>query len=181
MVDLSNRVFMSMGLPAVVLPDDHLSYNTTCFANERNWMKLDPEWFVSSNNVRGLSNMSSSNKYHFAPALIINLTVFTNANYNIQIMLPTCTCWCISILSFLRHLITSQHHHIFSFGFLYINTYWPSNVIWRYISGSKLTQVMAYCLMPPSHYLNQRWLIIIRTQWLSTNGNFARDTSANSQ
>ena len=37
---------------------------------------------------------------------------------------------------------------------------WPTYAIWRHKSGSTLVQVMACCLMAPSHYLNQRWLII---------------------
>ena len=35
-----------------------------------------------------------------------------------------------------------------------------SNTIWWYRSGSTLAQVMACCLMAPSHYLNQCWLNI---------------------
>ena len=31
---------------------------------------------------------------------------------------------------------------------------WPSDAIWRHKSGSTLAQVMACCLMAPSHYLN---------------------------
>ena len=41
-----------------------------------------------------------------------------------------------------------------------INSLWPSNTIWRWRSGSTLAQVMACCLMAPSHYLNLCWLII---------------------
>ena len=36
----------------------------------------------------------------------------------------------------------------------------PSDAIWWHRSGSTLTQVMAWCLTAPSHYLNQCWLII---------------------
>ena len=36
---------------------------------------------------------------------------------------------------------------------------------------------MACCLMAPSHYLNQCWLIISKVLWLSCEGNFPRDTS----
>ena len=36
----------------------------------------------------------------------------------------------------------------------------PSYVIWWHKSGSTLAQVMACCLMAPSHYLNQCWLTI---------------------
>ena len=46
-----------------------------------------------------------------------------------------------------------------------INSLWPSNTIWRQRSGSILAQVMACCLMAPSHYLNQYRLIISKVQW----------------
>ena len=50
--------------------------------------------------------------------------------------------------------------------------------IWRHEYGSTLAQVMACCLTAPSHYLNQCWLIINKSQWHSSEGNFARNTSA---
>ena len=37
-------------------------------------------------------------------------------------------------------------------------------------SGSTLAQVMACCLMAPSHYLNQYWLIISKVLWHSCEG-----------
>ena len=43
----------------------------------------------------------------------------------------------------------------------------PSDTIWWQWSGSTLAQVMACCLMAPSHYLNQCWLIISEVQWHS--------------
>ena len=43
---------------------------------------------------------------------------------------------------------------------LWVNSFWPSDTIRRQRSGSTLAQVMACCLMAPSHYLNQCWLII---------------------
>ena len=39
-------------------------------------------------------------------------------------------------------------------SYKHINSLWPSDTIWRHKSGSKLAQVMACCLMAPSHYLN---------------------------
>ena len=54
----------------------------------------------------------------------------------------------------------------------------PSDAIWRQRSGSTLAQVMACCLMAPSHYLNQCWLIIRKVEWHSSKGKFTRDTSA---
>ena len=40
-----------------------------------------------------------------------------------------------------------------------LNSLGPSDAIWLRRSGSTLAQVMACCLMAPSHYLNQCWLI----------------------
>ena len=59
-----------------------------------------------------------------------------------------------------------------------LDSLWPSDTIWRHKSGSTLAQVMACCLMAPSHYLNQCWLIISKVQWHSSQCNFTRDTSA---
>ena len=43
---------------------------------------------------------------------------------------------------------------------------WPSDVIWRLMSGSTMDQVIPCCLTAPSHYLNQCWLIISEVVWL---------------
>ena len=55
------------------------------------------------------------------------------------------------------------------------NSLGPSDTIWRQRSGSTSAQVLACCLMAPSHYLNQSWLIISEVQWHSYQGNFTRD------
>ena len=55
---------------------------------------------------------------------------------------------------------------------------WPSDAIWRHSSGSTLSQVLDCSLTAPSHYLNQYWLIISKVHWHSSEGNFAKDTSA---
>ena len=44
--------------------------------------------------------------------------------------------------------------------------------IWRHISESTLVQTMAWCLTAPSHYLNQRWLIISEILWHAPQRNF---------
>ena len=49
----------------------------------------------------------------------------------------------------------------------YFNSLGPCDAIWRQKTGSTLAQVMACCLMAPSHYLNQCWLIISEVQWHS--------------
>ena len=59
-----------------------------------------------------------------------------------------------------------------------VNSLWPSDTIWRQSSESTLAQVMACCLMAPSHYLNQCSLIISKVQWHLSVGNFTIDTSA---
>ena len=35
----------------------------------------------------------------------------------------------------------------------FLNSLWPSDIMWRHRSGSTLAQVMACCLTAPSHYL----------------------------
>ena len=51
---------------------------------------------------------------------------------------------------------------------LWVNSLGPSDAIWRCKSWSTLVQVMACCLMAPSHYLNQCWLIISKVLWHSS-------------
>ena len=60
----------------------------------------------------------------------------------------------------------------------YINSFWPSDIIRWHRYGSTLAQVMAWCLMAPSHYLNQCWLIVSTDQWRLSKCNFPRDTPA---
>ena len=62
-----------------------------------------------------------------------------------------------------------------------LNRLWPSDVIWRDRRRSTFAQVMVCCLTAPSHYLNQCWCIINQDQWHSSEGNFARDTTAINQ
>ena len=46
-----------------------------------------------------------------------------------------------------------------------------SDTIWQHRSASTLAQVMACCLMAPSHYLNQCWLLINEVLWHSSESN----------
>ena len=55
---------------------------------------------------------------------------------------------------------------------LWINSLWPSDTIWWHRPGSTLVQVMACCLMAPSHYMKQYWVIISEILWHSPNDNF---------
>ena len=56
----------------------------------------------------------------------------------------------------------------FIYGCLKFNSLGPSDAIWHWRSWSTLVQVMACCLMAPSHYLNQCWLIISKVLWHSS-------------
>ena len=56
-----------------------------------------------------------------------------------------------------------------------VNASWYSDAIWRHRSGSTLAQVMACCLMAPSHYLNQCWLNIYVALWHSAENVFTRN------
>ena len=49
---------------------------------------------------------------------------------------------------------------------------WPSGAIWHHRSWSTLVQVVACCLMAPSHYLNQCWLSTSDVFWQSQEVNF---------
>ena len=52
------------------------------------------------------------------------------------------------------------------------NSLSPSDAIWWHWSGSALIQVMAWCLMAPSHYLNQCSLSINEVLWHAPVSNF---------
>ena len=71
--------------------------------------------------------------------------------------------------------------HGFQHTNFHINSLWPSDAIWPQRSWSTLAQVMACCLMAPSHYLNQCWLTISNAQCRIFEGNFTKDTSTINQ
>ena len=60
----------------------------------------------------------------------------------------------------------------------WINSLWPGDAICWHISGSTLVQVMACCLMAPSHYLNPCWFMMRSSGIHLRPGNFVRDPSA---
>ena len=57
-------------------------------------------------------------------------------------------------LVWFERMLWYRYLHISSF-----NSLWPNDAIWRHRTWSTLAQVMTCCLMAPSHYLSQRWLI----------------------
>ena len=72
------------------------------------------------------------------------------------------------------------NHWWMTFHIVAVNSLWPRDTIWRHGSGSKLAQVMACCLMAPSHFLNQCWLIISEVWWHFSEDNFTIDASEDS-
>ena len=55
-------------------------------------------------------------------------------------------------------------------------THWRLGTIWPRRTWSASVQVMAWCLMTPSHDLNQCWLIISGILWNSHRTNFTAST-----
>ena len=53
-----------------------------------------------------------------------------------------------------------------------VNTLWHSDAIWLHRIESTLPQVLACCLTPPSHYLNQCWVVITEALWHSLGKKF---------
>ena len=59
-----------------------------------------------------------------------------------------------------------------------INSLWPSDAMWRNRLGSTLIRVMSSCLMAPSHYRNQRRLLISEVLCFSPESNFTISAQA---
>ena len=76
-----------------------------------------------------------------------------------------------------------SHHKENNFHELWItvNSLWPSDAIRRQETESTLAKVMACCLMAPSHYLNQCWLIINKVLWHSPEGIIMRRSEDTNQ
>ena len=66
-----------------------------------------------------------------------------------------------------------MHMLLFCFHCGFINSLWPSDTIWQQGFWSALAQVMACCLIVPTHYQNQCWLIS-KPLWHSFECNFPR-------
>ena len=83
----------------------------------------------------------------------------------------------------MRGVKSNQNHIYFiiidiDVGFRWVNTLMPNETIWYDRSGSTLPQVMACCLMAPSHYLNQCWLLFAEVLWSSPESNFTANVQA---
>ena len=97
-----------------------------------------------------------------------------------QDMLPLHLSFLDILDSHLRHMALIIHTLYCDWKYLIsdiwpVHSLWPRDTIWWHGSGSTLAQVMAWCLMAPSHYLKQCWLIIKGVHWHSPESNFARN------
>ena len=63
-----------------------------------------------------------------------------------------------------------------SAGPMLINSLWPSDAIWHWRSWSTPIQVMACCLMAPSHHVNQCWVTTNKILYNSFQGNIYLNT-----
>ena len=81
--------------------------------------------------------------------------------------------WRSSLLMRLIHICATPSQRV--------NPLWPSEAIRRQGTESTLAQVMACCLMAPSHYLNQCWLIINKVLWHSSEGIIMRRSEDTNQ
>ena len=83
-------------------------------------------------------------------------------------------CWVSrKLILWNRWVVTAQR---VCWIFLEIISLWPSDAIWWHRPWSTMAQVMAWCLMPPSHYLNQCLFIINDILWHSPKTNFTEST-----
>ena len=77
------------------------------------------------------------------------------------------------MLACFGHCLASVACYIYIVPYL-VNSLWPSDTIWWQRTGSTVAKVMAWCLMAPSHYLNQCWLTSREAHWHAPDGNFRR-------
>ena len=70
-----------------------------------------------------------------------------------------------------HHMASLCHNELHSLSALIklvlLNSLRPNDAIWRHRSQPTLAQVIAWCLMAASHYLNQCWLPIREVIWHS--------------
>ena len=77
---------------------------------------------------------------------------------------------CVVVVAVSTVVILFPYMHVcITFLCLYFGLRTPCDGI---AFGPRSTQVMAWCLMAPSHYLNQSWLLISEVLWHSPEDNF---------
>ena len=102
------------------------------------WLLKSPEHQQAWHLLRRTDNMYCSSRVHFMYLGEAKSKICFIQNVNISFII-------FKTIQHINQLIISL---------------WPSDAIWRHMSVSTLAEVMACCLMAPSHYLNQCWLFI---------------------
>ena len=94
-------------------------------------------------------------------------------NFSVIDIITTVLAGSLESPSNLTDVTAAQLHWYQSYMKVIFNSLWPTDTQWRHRTGSTLAQVMAWCLLAPSHYLNKCWLIS-KIQWHSFDhdGNF---------
>ena len=64
------------------------------------------------------------------------------------------------------------------YDLIIFNLLWPSDAVWWHKYLSTLAKIIAWCLMAPSHYLNQCWLLISEVLWHSHKSSFTASAPA---
>ena len=94
--------------------------------------------------------------------------------YNMPVFRRTYYVIMLSISLSMRKLALFTILVSYSVLLCWLTTLLPSNAIWQHRSGSTVAQVMAWCLVASSHYLNQCWLNIKDVLWHSSENSFTR-------
>ena len=85
-------------------------------------------------------------------------------------MIKSYLMYSVHILEKIDHVIIGLHCNLW-FN-LWFNSLQPNDTMRQERSWSTLVQVLACCLMVPSHYLSQFWQIISDVLWYLRDGNF---------
>ena len=80
----------------------------------------------------------------------------SNYPYNTAVTIRMVTCWLLMTPVGWWTCITRS---------LYINSSWPSDVIWHQLSWSPFVQILLVTCSVPSHHLSQHWLIVSWMLW----------------
>ena len=112
---------------------------------------------------------------NFAPTSHSKVGILRTLSFRVQLMKKRFELWC-PVYSPHKGIIMWRPFPCNDIIVWTVYSLWPSDVIWRQGSRSTLAQVMAWCLMAPSHYLNRCWPMISEVLWHSPDSNFTENT-----
>ena len=108
------------------------------------------------------------------PAWLMFIPMSLIDNSRVMAWYWTCAIAWTSLSIFFSWHVASHGHNVLNEKLMYKDIHALSIVR----TSDKLVQVMACCLMAPSHYLNHNWIIISEVKWHSLKGIITRDTLA---